>query len=364
MPHILNYTQAALEQVLENMGHARFRAKQVHQAIYRENGGHMDFMSMQTLPKTLREDLRAHFDTSLPSIEHCSESPCGTIKWLFSMDGKNAVETVYIPETNRGTLCISSQVGCALACQFCATGLAGFLRNLTTAEIIAQVWYARHLLQQRTGKQKPITNIVFMGMGEPLLNEHNVFDSTDILLSDLGFGFSKYRVTISTSGIVPAIDRLTDRTEAALAVSLHSAIETTRDTLVPINKKYPLAALMQSLDRYTLAKKRSITYEYVMLAGKNDSDEHAHALGKLLKNRKAKINLIPYNRIESLDLDCSSDEVISRFQRILQHHGIVTTVRKTRGSRIDAACGQLFGKVTERKKTISHNQYQKQRALS
>ena len=256
MPHILNYNKKNLKDVLIQMGYQGFRAEQIHREIYREEGGHLNFQAMQTLPLTLREALKKTFETQLPEIEHFSKSPCGTTKWLFNMGGSNAIETVYIPEPTRGTLCISSQVGCALACQFCATGLAGFMRNLTTAEIIMQVWYARHALQASTGRKRPITNVVFMGMGEPLLNERAVHESIDILLSDHGFGLSKYRVTVSTSGIVPAIDRLCEHSEAALAVSLHSACEQTRDVLVPINKKYPLKSLMESCDRYTKRKGR------------------------------------------------------------------------------------------------------------
>lgn len=357
MPHIFNYNKKNLESILETLGHARFRATQIHHELYNETNAHLDFNSMQTLPKNLRATLVEHFDTSLPSIQHESQSACGTTKWLFAMDSKNAVETVYIPEKNRGTLCISSQVGCALACQFCATGLAGFLRNLTTAEIITQVWLARKRLQALTGTLKPITNIVFMGMGEPLLNEKNVFESIDILLSDHGFGLSKYKVTVSTSGIVPAIDRLTDQCDAALAVSLHSACEDTRNTLVPINKKYNLKSLISACDRYTQARKRSITYEYVMLEGLNDSQSHAHKLGKLLQGRNAKANLIPYNTIDALSLRCSGDTTIAEFQNTVRSYNVVTTVRKNRGDPIDAACGQLFGKVTERNKSIANYQY-------
>lgn len=355
MPDLFNYNENNLIDYFKLIGQPGFRARQIHHALYQDNITNFD--EMTTLPKTLRAHLSDHFIVATPKVKSESISACGTIKWLLSVDETNAVETVYIPDKNRGTLCISSQVGCALACQFCATGLTGLLRNLSTGEIIQQVWFARQKLQALTGKQKPITNVVFMGMGEPLLNEKNVMDSIDILLSDHGFGLSKHRVTVSTSGISPAINRMTDNCEAALAVSLHSAIESTRIKLMPIAKKHKLNDLMKACDRYTHTRKRSITYEYTMINQINDTPEEAQALASLLKHRKAKVNLIPYNPVEGIQLTCSSQSTILAFQRILQSHGIVTTIRKTRGQKIDAACGQLFGKVTERNKTIAANAF-------
>ncbi|MEC8461504.1 MAG: 23S rRNA (adenine(2503)-C(2))-methyltransferase RlmN [Pseudomonadota bacterium] len=355
MPSIFNYTRQALGQLLNDWGHSPFRSKQIFHWIYHRNC--IDFSLMDNIPKTLRCLLNDRLSTALPAIKHESESECGTIKWLFDTGAGNAIETVYIPESNRGTLCVSSQVGCALACQFCATGLSGFMRNLSTAEILTQVWHARHMIQTRFKNARPITNVVFMGMGEPLLNERNVFDAVDILLDDHAFGLSKYRVTVSTSGIVPSIKRLIKHCQAALAVSLHSAIPTTRDYLVPINKKHTLTQLMEACDLYTQTTNRGITYEYVMLDQLNDTLVEAKAVANLLKNRKAKVNLIPYNTVSGLELTPSTDYSITTFQQHLQQHGIVTTVRKTRGQKIDAACGQLYGQVIDRKKSIQSYQF-------
>ncbi len=355
MPHIFNYDQHELQEALVLLGSQKFRAKQIMQWLYHHDI--TDFVNMNNLPKTLRSQLSEHFSIQIPTVASENISPCGTIKWLFDFDANNAVETVFIPEKNRGTLCISSQIGCALACQFCATGLVGFYRNLTTAEIIAQVWFARAELQKRFPDAPRLTNIVFMGMGEPLLNEQNVFRAVRILLDDLGFGLSKHRVTISTSGIVPAMKRLVDSSEAALAVSLHAPNNTVRDSIVPINKQYNLDKLMAICDEYIQKKNRIVTYEYVMLAGINDQDQHAHELTRLLRDKKVKVNLIPYNPVDGLELKCSSEEQINRFQRILLAKNIRTTVRKTRGDSINAACGQLYGQVVSRKKTIQANQF-------
>ncbi len=355
MPHIFNYDQTELQDALTLLGAQKYRAKQIMQWVY--HCDNLDFANMNNIPKDLRAKLTSNFSAQLPNVKSENISHCGTIKWLFDFDKDNAIETVFIPEKNRGTLCISSQIGCALACQFCATGLVGFFRNLSTAEIIAQVWFARSELKKRFPQAPRISNIVFMGMGEPLLNEQNVFRAVRILLDDLGFGLSKYRVTISTSGIVPAMKRLIDNSEAALAVSLHSACNNTRDKIVPINKQYNLDTLMQVCNEYIERRKRSITYEYVMLKNINDSDKDAKALSKLLQNRNVKVNLIPYNPVEGLELVCSDEQQIHHFQKILLSKGIRTTVRKTRGDSINAACGQLYGKVVTRKKTIQENAF-------
>ena len=355
MPSIFNYSRSELGDVLVELGHQRFRAEQIMRWIYHQDV--TDFSAMENLPKALRSELAGQFATALPIAQSEHISGCGTVKWLFSMDSKNAVETVYIPESRRATLCISSQIGCALACQFCATGLAGFLRNLSTAEIISQVYAAKERLAIIAPDQPKITNIVFMGMGEPLLNVENVFRAVDILLDDLAFGLSKYRVTVSTSGIIPAIRRLTTDCKAALAISIHAADNDVRDQIVPINRKHPLKKLIEACDAYTQATNRPITYEYVMLKDINDRPQDANKLAKLLASRKAKVNLIPYNPVPELALASSSSERIEAFKRRLNQSGIVTTVRKTRGDDINAACGQLFGQVTERNKRIDTYQF-------
>ena len=358
MPNIFNYNQSELGDLLVELGHQRFRADQIMRWIYHQQV--TDFSAMVNLPKVLRSALSEQFVTTLPRAQSEHISKCGTVKWLFDMDSKNAVETVYIPEARRATLCISSQIGCALACQFCATGLAGFLRNLSTAEIITQVYAASQRLAEIAPHSPKITNIVFMGMGEPLLNEENVFRAVDILLDDLAFGLSKYRVTVSTSGIIPAIRRLTTDCKAALAISIHAADNDVRDRIVPINRKHPLEKLIEACDAYTQTTKRPITYEYVMLKDINDRPQDANKLAKLLGSRMAKVNLIPYNPIPELDLASSTDARIDAFKRRLQQSGIVTTVRKTRGDDINAACGQLFGQVTERNKRIDHYHFHKE----
>lgn len=355
MPDLFNYDMQEMQEALELIGEKKFRAKQLMQWIYHQNV--LNFDTMHTLPKTLRAKLHQHYCVQVPTASEEHLSPCGTIKWLFRFDSENAVETVFIPEKNRGTLCISSQIGCALACQFCATGLVGFYRNLTTAEIISQVWFARNELQRRFPKAPRISNIVFMGMGEPLLNEQNVLRSVRILLDDLGFGLSKYRVTISTSGIVPAMKRMINQCDAALAVSLHAPVDSVRSEIVPINNRYNLKELLQTCNDYIEQTKRPITYEYVMLRGINDHISHANELVKLLKNRLVKVNLIPYNPVEGLEFVCSSDKSINTFQKILLSNNIRTTVRRTRGDSINAACGQLYGNVITRKKTIQENTF-------
>jgi 23S rRNA (adenine2503-C2)-methyltransferase len=273
----------------------------------------------------------------------------GTTKWLIGFGGGNAVETVFIPEANRGTLCISSQVGCALNCTFCATGAQGFNRNLSTGEIIGQVWLAAQALGHERNGKRIITNVVLMGMGEPLLNFEAVSGALELLRHDLGFGFAAKRVTLSTAGLVPGIDRLRETIDVALAVSLHAPEDTLRETLVPLNKKYPIAELMRSCADYVSDKhKRTVTFEYTLIDGVNDRPEHARQLVKLLRRLPSKLNLIPFNPFPGTRYRCSSEDRIREFQEIVMSGGLIATVRKTRGDDIDAACGQLAGKVLDR----------------
>ena len=361
MPSIYNFTQPGLRDFLSLIGEKPFRAEQIMRWVYHQRV--QNFSDMVNIPKSLRSTLSEQLSFTLPTIQQEQVSRCGTTKWLMNLGDNNAFETVFIPEKNSGTLCISSQIGCALACQFCATGLAAFYRNLTTADIVGQVYLAHSILQERLQKERPITNIVFLGMGEPLLNEKNVFDSVSILLDDLAFGLSKYRVTISTSGITPAMIRLTEHTNASLAVSLHACNAALRSRLVPINKKYSLRDLMAACDHYCSHSRREITYEYVMIAGLNDSPQHAHEMVKLLKNRAAKVNLIPFNPVDALTLESSPLEAVHAFCQILLKNDIRCTVRKTRGDDIDAACGQLFGAVQTRKKSIAPYEFLREQPL-
>jgi 23S rRNA (adenine2503-C2)-methyltransferase len=339
------------------MGEAAYRADQVMLWIYRR--GMADFEGMTNLGKDLRGRLAQHFVIEPPQLVAEQVSTDGTRKWVLrlSAPGKEtaietAIETVYIPEANRGTLCISSQAGCAMDCSFCSTGAQGFSRNLSTAEIVAQVWFAAKALGCDFQNERVISNVVFMGMGEPLANYSAVLASVRILLDDFGFGLSKRRVTVSTSGLVPFIDRLREDVDTALAVSLHAPNDKLRDELVPINRKYPIAELIESCRRYTGGKDRKahIIYEYVMLDGVNDHPEHARELAKLLGGMAAKVNLIPFNPFPETRYKRSTPEAIERFSGILRAKGIMTTTRRTRGDDIDAACGQLVGRVTSRQK--------------
>jgi len=284
----------------------------------------------------------------LPEAVFDQRSADGTRKWLLRLDGGNAIEVVFIPEPNRGTLCVSSQVGCALECSFCSTATQGFNRNLSVAEIIGQLRFATAVLAE---EGLSVTNVVFMGMGEPLLNFNNVVAASNLMTDDDAYGLSKRRVTISTSGVVPALYRLAEATDVSLAVSLHAPEDALRDELVPINKKYPIAELLPACSNYIAGKPhRRITWEYVMLDGVNDHETHAHQLAKLLNGIPSKINLIPFNPFPGSDYRRSKPERIQRFARILQEAGYVTTTRKTRGDDIDGACGQLVGKVQDRTK--------------
>ncbi|MBO9687353.1 23S rRNA (adenine(2503)-C(2))-methyltransferase RlmN [Roseateles chitosanitabidus] len=347
--NLLGFDLQGLAAYCEQLGEKRFRATQLFRWIHQK--GASDFSAMSDLAKSLRDKLagRAHI-TALPVIsEHVSAD--GTIKWLFDVGQGNAVEAVYIPEDDRATLCISSQAGCAVGCRFCSTGHQGFSRNLETWEIIAQLWYAEHSLRQRLNKdERIISNVVMMGMGEPLQNYGALVPALRMMLDDHGYGMSRRRVTVSTSGVVPMIDRLREDVPVALAVSLHAPTDPLRDQLVPLNRKYPIAELLESCNRYLEKAPRDfITFEYCMLDQVNDSPEQARELIALLKGKvPCKINLIPFNPFPASGLKRSSNERVKAFADLLIQAGIVTTVRKTRGDDIDAACGQLAGEVQDR----------------
>ena len=345
--NLLGMSQDMLEQFFAERDEKPFRARQLMQWIYQR--GVVDFEEMTDLSKKLRERLHQDAEIVLPEVQSRFDSADGTVKWLFATDCGQAVETVFIPEPARGTLCISSQVGCALDCAFCATGAQGFNRNLTSAEIIGQVWQANSELPRRENGELAVTNVVFMGMGEPLANYRNVIPVLKLLVSDLACGLSRRRVTISTSGIVPHIDKLGDECNVSLAVSLHAPNDLLRNEIVPINKLHPIAELLDAC--WTYAAKhanRFITFEYVMLRGVNDSIGHADELYRLLSRRPAKVNLIPFNPFPGTEFKRSSAETIRHFQNRLREKGLVATTRKTRGDDIDAACGQLAGEVSNR----------------
>ena len=345
--NLLGMSQDMLEQFFAERDEKPFRARQLMQWIYQR--GVVDFEEMTDLSKKLRERLHQDAEIVLPEVQSRFDSADGTVKWLFATDCGQAVETVFIPEPARGTLCISSQVGCALDCAFCATGAQGFNRNLTSAEIIGQVWQANSELPRRENGELAVTNVVFMGMGEPLANYRNVIPVLKLLVSDLACGLSRRRVTISTSGIVPHIDKLGDECNVSLAVSLHAPNDLLRNEIVPINKLHPIAELLDAC--WTYAAKhanRFNTFEYVMLRGVNDSIGHADELYRLLSRRPAKVNLIPFNPFPGTEFKRSSAETIRHFQNRLREKGLVATTRKTRGDDIDAACGQLAGEVSNR----------------
>ena len=351
--NLFGLTQTQLIDFFKGLGEKFYRTKQVMQWLYHKNT--TSFEQMSNLSKSLIERLSQQANLALPIVIERYDSSDGTIKWIIDLTdgtGKNRIETVYIPQKDRGTLCISSQIGCALDCSFCSTGKQGFNRNLTTAEIIGQVMVAVHYLSTI---DKRLSNVVFMGMGEPLLNESAVYDACHILLDDLALGLSRRRVTISTSGVVPAMMRLSDTTPVSLAVSLHAPEDILRNTLVPINQKYPINMLLEACRYYLQAglQERHILFEYVMLQGVNDSPHQAKSLAKLLltlPKNAVKINLIPFNPFPNTPYQTSSQARIDIFSNILYHQGIRTTTRRTRGDDIIAACGQLAGKVTNRSK--------------
>ncbi|CAH9018832.1 23S rRNA (adenine(2503)-C(2))-methyltransferase RlmN [Candidatus Nitrosacidococcus sp. I8] len=345
--NIFDLDRVKLESFFINFGEKPFRARQVLNWIHQRFV--TDYSQMTDLSKSLREKLAEYTVTALPKIEHQYDSADGTRKWLLRLSCGNCIETVFIPEESRGTLCVSSQVGCILNCSFCATGKQGFNRNLRTSEIIGQLWLANESLKQSKTGFQAITNVVMMGMGEPLANFNNVVTAMNLMLDDFSYGLSWRRVTLSTAGMVPGIDRLRVACPVSLAVSLHASDDKLRDILVPINKQYPLQELLAACHRYVIGNnKRVITFEYVMLAGVNDSPRHAQQLVKLLKDLPAKVNLIPFNPFTNSLYQRSSMDVINAFREVLLKKGIITVTRKTRGDDIAAACGQLAGQVQDR----------------
>lgn len=347
---LLGMDYASLVDFFAKMGEKPFRAAQVMKWIHQF--GVSDFNEMTNLSKPLRQKLMASAVIRTPKIISEQRSSDGTLKWLLEVDNHNCVEAVFIPEKSRGTLCISSQVGCALECSFCSTGQQGFNRNLENWEIVAQMWVANKALGCKPKEDRVISNVVFMGMGEPLLNVTHTFPAARILMDDHGYGLSKRRVTISTAGVVPAIDKIKAALDVSLAISLHAPNNALRDVLVPINQKYPLEVLMPALHRYVEGghSKKHVTVEYVMLDQVNDHVEHAHQLVDLLDDLACKVNLIPFNPFPNTSYQRSSNNAVHRFQDVLMAANINCTVRKTRGDDIDAACGQLAGKVKDRTK--------------
>jgi 23S rRNA (adenine2503-C2)-methyltransferase len=351
--NLLDFDLDALAAFCEQLGEKRFRATQLFRWIHQR--GATDFGQMTDLAKSLRGKLAgtAHIEGLKVLSRH--DSADGTVKWLFDVGAGDVIETVFIPEADRGTLCISSQAGCAVGCRFCSTGHQGFSRNLSTAEIIAQLWFAEHFLRQHLGRdERVISNVVMMGMGEPLQNYAQLLPALRIMLDDHAYGLSRRRVTVSTSGVVPMMDRLGQDCPVALAVSLHAPEDALRDNLVPLNRKYPIAELLQACARYQAHAPRDfITFEYCMLDGVNDQPEHARQLVALMRQHAAnglacKFNLIPFNPFPASGLLRSPMPQVTAFAKILLEAGIVTTVRKTRGDDIDAACGQLAGDVQDR----------------
>ena len=349
--NLMDLTRQQMREFFAELGEKPFRADQLVKWIY--HFGEDNFDNMTNINKKLREKLKAVSEIKAPEVAVEQRSADGTIKWAMQV-GEQQVETVYIPEADRATLCVSSQVGCALACTFCSTAQQGFNRNLTVSEIIGQVWRASKIIGNFgvTGV-RPITNVVMMGMGEPLLNVANVVPAMEIMLDDFAYGLSKRRVTLSTSGVVPALDMLRDKIDVALAISLHAPNDELRDEIMPINKKYNLKMLMDSVHRYlevSNANHGKVTIEYVLLDHVNDGTEHAHQLAKVLKNTPCKINLIPWNPFPEAPYGKSSNSRVDRFQKTLMEYGFTVIVRKTRGDDIDAACGQLAGDVIDRTK--------------
>lgn len=352
--NLLDFDLEGLAGYCEELGERRFRATQLFRWIHQR--GASDFAQMTDLARSLREKLATRAGiVSMPVLSR-HESADGTIKWLFDAGDGNAVETVFIPEDDRGTLCISSQAGCAVGCRFCSTGHQGFSRNLTTGEIVSQLWFAEHFLRARhQTTERMISNVVMMGMGEPLQNYGALVPALRIMLDDHGYGLSRRRVTVSTSGVVPMIDRLAADCPVALAVSLHAPTDALRDDLVPLNRKYPLDDVLDACRRYLERAPRDfVTFEYCMLDGVNDSPDHARQLIDLIRRQdqgkgiRCKFNLIPFNPFPESGLVRSSPTQISAFARILNEAGMVTTIRKTRGDDIDAACGQLAGDIRDR----------------
>ena len=347
--NLLNFDVQRLTAWFASMGEKPFRARQILRWVHKV--GEPDFAAMTDIAALLREKLQQQAYVAAPQVKRDEISADGTRKWLLDVGTGNAVETVFIPEAGRGTLCISTQAGCALNCSFCSTGKQGFNRNLSVAEIIGQLWWANRQIGKDSDGKWPVTNVVMMGMGEPLLNFDNTVSALRLMLDDNAYGLSRRRVTLSTSGIVPAMDRLREECPVALAVSLHASNDNLRDVLVPINQKYPLRVLLAACQRYLERAPRDfVTFEYVMLEGINDSIQHAHELVALVHDVPCKFNLIPFNPFPQTHYRRSKADVIARFRDVLVQADIVTTVRKTRGDDIDAACGQLAGQVQDKTK--------------
>jgi len=345
--NLLGFDRNGLRGYFAQLGEKPFRADQVMKWIYHQRI--TDFTLMTDLGRGLRDKLLEVAEVTPPTVLLDQHSSDGTRKWLLGTDSRNAIEAVYIPEPTRGTLCVSSQVGCGLNCSFCSTATQGFNRNLDVSEIIGQVWVAATALGNVPHQQRRITNVVMMGMGEPLLNFDNVVRAMDVMRDDLGFGLASKRVTLSTAGLVPMIDRLGAVSDVSLAVSLHAPNDELRTELVPLNRKYPIAELLDACARYAARKPRSsITFEYTMMDGVNDHPEHARQLIKLMRRLPGKVNLIPFNPFPGTRYARSRPEVIAAFQTILMQAGVMTMVRRTRGDDIDAACGQLKGQVLDR----------------
>jgi 23S rRNA (adenine2503-C2)-methyltransferase len=350
--NLLDLDGAALERFVAGLGEKPFRARQLKRWLHR--AGEPDIGRMSDLARSFREKLAREARVAVPAVISDTLADDGTRKWLLDIGGENAIETVFIPEATRGTLCVSTQAGCTLACEFCSTGRQGFNRNLAVGEIIGQLWLANRTLGADPGGERKISNVVMMGMGEPLLNFDNTVAALRLMLDDDAYGLSRRRVTVSTSGIVPMIDRLREECPVALAVSLHAPNDALRDRLMPINRKYPLAALIAACNRYLERAPRDfVTFEYVMLRGVNDGEDQARALIGIAERVPCKINLIPFNPFPDSGFERSARETIRRFQETLNAAGVVTTTRRTRGDDIDAACGQLAGQIRDRtRKTV------------
>ena len=345
LANLMNFDRPAMAEFFGGLGERRFRADQVVKWIHQL--GVADFDAMTNLSKGLRAQLRQVAEVRPPAIVEEQRSVDGTCKWLMQLGDGNAIETVFIPEPDRGTLCVSSQVGCALNCSFCATARQGFARNLSTAEIVGQLWAASARLRERDGPR--VTNVVMMGMGEPLLNYDAVVAAMKVMLDDFAYGLSRRRVTLSTAGFVPGIDRLKRDCPVSLAVSLHAPTDELRSTLVPLNRKYPIAELLAACRRYVAdAPRARVTFEYTLMDGVNDSDEDARKLARLVADVPAKINLIPFNPFDGAPYRCAPRARIERFREILLQHDVFTVTRTTRGDDINAACGQLAGQVRDR----------------
>lgn len=353
--NLLGLDRDKLKAYFTDIGEKPFRAQQVLQWIHQR--GVTDFDAMTDLSKPLRTNLKDIAEIAAPEVVNEQKSVDGTHKWLLQLGDGNCIEMVFIPEDERGTLCVSSQAGCVLNCSFCSTARQGFNRNLEAHEILGQLWVAARALGQTSLESRVITNVVMMGMGEPLLNFDNVIQSMTVMLDDWGYGLSRRRITLSTAGVVPAIDRLRETLPVSLAVSLHAANDALRDQLVPLNRKYPIAQLIDTCKRYVADESRArVTFEYVMIDGLNDSNEHAKQLLRCLEGVPAKVNLIPFNPFPGSEHKRSSTLAIDQFREVLIRGGIVTMTRKPRGDDIDAACGQLAGKVQDRTRRSQRNQ--------